>query len=206
MMRRREEEYSRRWSASELKDRAMRRFAALLGDKQPCERYAYLIDAFARYFAGEAGPLNPAKGIILSGCTGCGKTTLFKAFNFGTVFQCDRPKKSLTADNALLFGAARCTDVADTYAEHGPQGLKRYYGGNMMFDDLGVEAVGVNFGSRENVMARVIQERYDRNGLTFLTTNLDYKGIQQAYGERVASRLAEMCSWVDMGINEDYRR
>ena len=198
-------EDERKWTSAELMARALARVESFA--RQPvAPRYREVMEAFAKYFAGEAGVFPLDKGIILSGCTGCGKTTLFKAFNFGTMFQCDRPKRALNGHNTLLFGMAKCTDVADNYAEGGVQALRRYYGGNMMFDDLGVEAVGVNFGQRENVMARVIQERYDRNGITFLTTNLTYEQIRGAYGERVASRLAEMCRWLDMDISEDYRK
>lgn len=199
----REEE--RKWTSAELMARALARVESF-ARRPVAPRYREVMESFAKYFAGEAGVFPLDKGIILHGSVGCGKTTLFKAFNFGTMFQCDRPKRALNGHNTLLFGAAKCTDVADVYAEGGALALRRYYGGNMLFDDLGVEALGVNFGQRENVMARVIQERYDRNGITFLTTNLTFKGIQDAYGERVASRLAEMCSWLDMGIDEDYRR
>lgn len=172
-------------------------------------RYLELVDAFANYFAGANGPLNPAKGILLRGSVGCGKTTLFRVFNFGTIYPCDTPQRQLTEDNAILFGSVSCNRIAREYADKvtgGVQVLKRYFAGNMFFDDLGTESVAKYYGNEMDVMGEIIQERYDRKGLTFITTNLDYKGIQQTYGERVASRLAEMCSWLDMGIDEDYRR
>lgn len=211
MMRRRNAEYSRKWSADELKERAMRRFAFLMGEKKPSERYAQLIDAFAKYFAGENGPLDIRKGIVLSGCTGCGKTTLFKMFNFNFYWKCDQPGGPLSKENTLLFAWNSCRGIAMEYTDKqhgGIAALKKYFGGGpSFFDDLGAENIGSHYGTKADVMGEIIQSRYENNRmLTFLTTNLTYEQIQQTYGERVSSRLAEMCNWVDMKINEDYRR
>lgn len=216
-MRRREEEYNRKWTSEELKERAMRRFAFLMVDKQPDDkqpqpnaRYAQLIDAFAKYFAGENGPLNVRKGIILSGCTGCGKTTLFKLFNFNFYWKCDQPAGPLSGENTLLFAWNSCRGIAMEYTDKqrgGIAALKNYFNGVSLFDDLGAENIGSHYGTKADVMGEIIQSRYEnKRVLTFLTTNLTYEQIQQTYGERVASRLAEMCNWVDMEINEDYRR
>lgn len=40
---------------------------------------------------------------------------------------------------------------------------------------------------------------------THITSNLDYKGIAERYGERVASRLHEMCRVVSFGNEPDHR-
>lgn len=213
MMRKRDEEYHRKWSAAELKKRAMARFVQLMGEKKPSARYAYLIDCFASYFARENGLLKPAKGIILSGCTGCGKTTLFKIFNFNFVWACDQPAVQLSDHNALLFSWNSCRGIAMEYTDKERGGiacLKKYFGVPYrvpsLFDDLGAENIGIHYGTKADVMGEIIQSRYDDGARTFFTTNLTYEQIQQTYGERVASRLAEMCNWVDMQINEDYRR
>ncbi len=208
-IRRADAESGRRWTAEELKGRAMTRYVSLLGGKEPCDRYGYLIDAFAAYFAGQDGHLRPRKGIILSGCTGCGKTTLFKLFNFGSVWECDSPKRPLSEGNTVLFGWQSCRAIAMEYADKqrgGVESLKKYFSGNIMFDDFGAENIASHYGSKSDVMGEIIQSRYERRCRTFITTNLTFEQIQKVYGERVASRLAEMCSWVDMGINEDYRR
>ncbi|MDE7072474.1 MAG: hypothetical protein K2O66_03800 [Bacteroidales bacterium] len=186
----------------------MRRYDSMI-EKLPGARYSELIDAFAAYFAGQGGPLSIRKGILLSGCTGCGKTTLFKLFNFVAVWDCDNPRRPLSGDNAQLFEWHSCRGIAMEYADKqrgGVESLKKYFSGDMLFDDFGAENISSHFGSKADVMGEIIQSRYERKGKTFITTNLNYEQIQKNYGERVASRLAEMCSWVDVGIDEDYRR
>ena len=209
MMRKRDEENHRKWSAEELKERAMARFASLMGEKKPSERYEYLIDCFASYFARESGKLKPEKGIILSGCTGCGKTTLFKIFNFNFLWKCDNPAWQLTQHNALIFSWNWCRSIAMEYTDKEKGGfaaLKKYFNGVSLFDDLGAENIGIHYGTKADVMGEIIQSRYEVGARTFFTTNLNFDELRKTYDERVASRLAEMCNWVNMGINEDYRR
>lgn len=211
VIRRKDEEYRRKWTASELHDRAMARFVQLMGDKQPNARYAQLMLAFSKYFAGETdGPLNTKKGILLSGCTGCGKTTLFKLFNFNYHFSCDKGPYALSQENTLLFSWNSCRGIAMEYTDRERGGiiaLKKYFGrGADLFDDLGAENIGSHYGTKADVMGEIIQSRYEVRAITFITTNLTYEQIQKTYQERVASRLAEMCNWVDMEINEDYRK
>ena len=199
-LRRADEESRRRWTAAEVERYAIGRFEKLTGRK-PEGRYLELVGLLARYFAGEDGRLKPNKGIILSGCTGCGKTTLFKLFYFAGT--------RATEDNVRLFSWRSCRDIAIEYADPvngGVQSLKRHFAGSALFDDLGAENISSHYGNRADVMGEIIQSRYDRKALTFFTTNLTYAQIRREYKERVASRLAEMCYWVDIGINEDYRK
>lgn len=200
-LRRSEQESGRRWSAEEVERYALSRFEVLTGNRKPGERYGKLIHALALYFAGEDGRLKPNKGIILSGCTGCGKTTLFKLFYFANT--------RATEENVRLFSWASCRQIAIDYVDPvngGLQSLKKYFNGSALFDDFGAENLASHYGNRADVMGEIIQSRYERKALTFLTTNLSYEQIRDAYGERVSSRLAEMCSWLDTDINEDYRR
>lgn len=190
----------RQWTSEELERVALARLQQKT-DKTIAGRYAELVSAFAKYFAREQGVLPLNKGIILSGCTGCGKTTLFRLFYYANT--------NATNDNVVLFKWSDCPSIAMNYTDRdngGVAALRPHFRGAALFDDLGAEEVASHYGNKADVMRQIIQERYKFGALTFITTNLTFRQIAKDYGERIASRLSEMCSWVDMGINEDYRR
>jgi len=67
---------------------------------------------------------------------------------------------------------------------------------------VGTEPAGVSFGTREEVIGRVLADRYrhwkrwGREARTYITTNLALPALQERYGRRVTDRLAEMCAMV----------
>lgn len=80
---------------------------------------------------------------------------------------------------------------------------------NVLFDDLGTEDKGNNYGVRTECFETIIQDRYDlykETGMvTHFTTNLGQKEIELRYGARCASRLTEMCDVVLLGAKQDYK-
>ena len=68
------------------------------------------------------------------------------------------------------------------------------------FDDIGMEPDAKRYGNDCNVMSEVLLDRYDqfvRRGMTtHLTTNLNASALEELYGDRVRSRLREMCNLV----------
>lgn len=191
----------RQWTSEELERVALARLRQKTAKTIAAGRYAELVSALAKYFAREQGVLPLNKGIILSGCTGCGKTTLFRLFYYANT--------NATNDNVVLFRWSDCPDIAMNYTDRdtgGVAALRPHFRGAALLDDLGAEEVASHYGNKADVMRQIIQERYKFGALTFITTNLTFRQIANDYGERIASRLSEMCSWIDMGINEDYRR
>ncbi|MBS3992188.1 MAG: ATPase, partial [Bacteroidetes bacterium] len=65
---------------------------------------------------------------------------------------------------------------------------------------LGTEQALKYFGNETNVMAEILLSRYDlyiQNGFTtHITTNLSATEIEDAYGNRVRSRLKKMCNLI----------
>jgi hypothetical protein len=70
------------------------------------------------------------------------------------------------------------------------------------FDDLGVEQNLKYFGNECNVMAEILLSRYDifttKKIQTHITTNLSATEIEieNQYGNRVRSRLRELCNLI----------
>jgi DNA replication protein DnaC len=150
------------------------------------------------------------KGILLSGTIGCGKTslmTLMKYFNHG---------------NEHIYLVKPCRDVAFEFIQNGYEIIQRYgkqsfhRNGNkyipkhICFDDLGVENNLKYYGNETNVMAEILLSRYDcfvsSNLITHFTTNLSASEIEQYYGNRVRSRLRELCNLIAFNTDSKDKR
>lgn len=135
------------------------------------------------------------KGILLSGPVGCGKTTLMNLVRF-------------VAQSENKFILKSCRDISFEFIQDGYEVIHRYSKGklyesnvrNYCFDDLGTENNLKYYGNECNVMAEIILSRYDlfvsRKLQTHITTNLSASEIEKQYGNRVRSRLRELCNLV----------
>ena len=135
------------------------------------------------------------KGILLSGPIGSGKTTLMTLM------------KKLAPANKKFF-VKPCRDISFEFIQEGYTVIDRYTqgrlysssGNNICFDDLGAESNLKYFGNECNVMAEILLSRYDlfisKKLITHLTTNLSASEIDTHYGNRVRSRLRELCNLI----------
>ena len=149
--------------------------------------------------------LDLEKGILLSGPVGCGKTTLMSLMRF------------VTADKNK-FIMKSCRDISFEFIEDGFSIIHKYSRGalyqylpkNYCFDDLGVESSLKYYGNECNVMAEILLTRYDlfvaQKLITHLTTNLSASEIEEAYGNRVRSRLREMFNLIAFNNNSIDKR
>lgn len=136
------------------------------------------------------------KGILLTGPVGCGKTTLMTLI-----------MRYVPQANKKFF-LKSCRDVSFEFIKDGYEVIQRYSYGhathrqhkNYCFDDLGTEKNLKYFGNECNVMAEILLSRYDifisKKKFTHITTNLSATEIETAYGNRVRSRLREMCNLI----------
>ena len=139
--------------------------------------------------------LDLSKGILLCGPVGCGKTTLMSLMR-------------TAAKQGNNFIMKTCRDISFEFIKDGYQTIQKYSHGNNLhtehrnycFDDLGVEANLKYYGNECNVMAEIILSRYDifisKQVITHITTNLSATEIENAYGNRVRSRLREMLNLI----------
>ena len=139
--------------------------------------------------------LNLNKGLLLSGPIGCGKTSLMNLMKY-----------LAPAENK--FSVKPCRDISFEFIQDGYEIIHLYSKGKLhqaeprtyCFDDLGVETIGRHFGKDCNVMAEIILSRYDlfisKKLQTHITTNLSASEIEKNYGNRVRSRLRELCNLI----------
>jgi|GEM_PF-3917549 len=154
-----------------------------------------LAQLLARLYAGAA-----SKGILLHGATGTGKTV-------GLFLVCEyMGSRWWPADTLYDMGKA-VKSVADYTGSGGAHSWQRPQ--DACIDDLGSEEHLVDYGAHINPLTRFLTERYrlysERGWFTHLTTNLDQDDMTKRYGERLVSRLNEMCAWVDCG-KTDWRQ
>ena len=145
------------------------------------------------------------KGILLSGPVGCGKTTLMTLMRN-------------VAQQNNKFILKTCRDISFEFIKDGYQTIQKYSNGNnsqheyrnYCFDDLGVETNLKYYGNECNVMAEILLSRYDmfisNKKFTHITTNLSATEIEAAYGNRVRSRLREMCNLIAFDTSVEDKR
>lgn len=149
------------------------------------------------------------KGWILTGATGCGKTTAADwcrwAANYGRqrqewvqmknvldiyddIYDVMQREGHMSADKMEAFGLTR----GECLYEHSL---------DLIIDDLGAEPrMAIHYGQRFFPLQEMLMRRYVAfpQAKTYITTNLTMDEIGHEYGERVRSRLEEMCDVIVM--------
>ena len=195
------------------------RFAGQVPDFQLDAHNEPIYRRLLAYFVGDELTqttlgLDPRKGILLLGPVGCGKTAAMRFFerNPGTPYRIvparDVARRFLTEGFAVLdrYGAQAFT--SRSYGSgHGPD---HRHPVTYCFDDLGVEQNARLYGNECNVLAEILLDRYDRfvtnQMLTHLTTNLNAPELETLYGDRLRSRLREMCNVLNFPATAPDRR
>lgn len=152
------------------------------------------------YFVGDKSNaeklgLELQKDILLTGPIGCGKTSLMNLMHF-----VPPPER-----NHIMKA---CWDVSFEFIHEGYEVIWRYSRMSFnnsrpkiyCFDDLGTEQSLKYFGNECNVMGEILLSRYElftsQKMITHITTNLSATEIEQAYGNRLRSRMREMFNLV----------
>ena len=140
----------------------------------------------------------PRKWLLLMGGVGTGKSTYMKAIERITRF-CNQDAVTVAVK------ASECGE----FMKNDPDFFRKIKTADFLFiDDFGfggeTEMVN-NYGVKSFPINDIIEKRYDSGKLTVFTTNLSGKQIEAHYGERIHSRLCEMCNVV-LFKNVDYRK
>lgn len=142
---------------------------------------------------------NP-QGVLLFGGTGNGKTRrlLFMEKRLNGMHMVSAvdiiAKLEKKSDDIDYFREVTRTDIWSLDITP-----PRYY--DLIIDDIGCEKTeSVNFGNRRDLMEQIIMARYGvfPKYQTHFSTNLSEEMLCERYGQRIFSRLKEMCVFVKM--------
>lgn len=139
-------------------------------------------------------------GIYIAGNTGTGKSWALEIIAAYTLI--DNIKFAVGSNEKPLFwNNFRADTICDEYVEKGT--FERFKKMSVLgIQDLGGEpAESLYMGNRINVMRQLLEYRGDyTDKITLITSNLplNNKILIEKYGDRVASRLIEMCNYFEI--------
>lgn len=137
----------------------------------------------------------PKKLIILSGLYGNGKSTLAKAL-YEIIYWLNE-KKHFKWDgkghDPVKVEIGRVKAVEICHNANNAALINGYKNVHVLFiDDLGVEPQMVSdYGTGYHTIREILEERYDKQRFTVITTNLTSKQIREYYDGRVSDRFRE---------------
>lgn len=164
---------------------------------------------FCKYFSNDGsfetdhnGELR--KGLYIYGAPGTGKTSSFKILqNISKSFKINQIWLPIITTQKIVEAYNTSESGQTDYV------IKNYSRGKLVLDDLGAETVASNYG-KEDIFTRILELRYnefiDKGTKTFVTSNLDFEGVKQRYGERVYDRCHEMFNLIELTAPENGRR
>lgn len=166
--------------------------------------YYFTRDPLFNAHAQLMGVENPSlgKGLLIVGNPGVGKTHLMRIFssNLRQSFQVINAKK--IANTYEIDGREMIEEYETKKRSQNPFEFPFHKSIGLCIDDLGTEDLKSHMGNKCNVLADVIESRYDSQAMgVFMhaTSNLTAKQLQDYYGPRVMSRFKETMNLLVLG-------
>lgn len=138
--------------------------------------------------------LNLDKGLLLYGITGVGKT-----------YSLDRYLRETDKNPGHRIDAET---IEMGVSLHGANYFQRFYQDHMVWNDLGQEErVMMYMGTTIKPAQTIFMYRHQRFPalITHITTNLLPEDLEARYGDRVFSRLNQMCNFIEV-TGKDLRK
>lgn len=152
---------------------------------------------------GKEKPGNINRGIYLAGNTGSGKSWCLEIMlAYAKVCQFKIRFTAETDAQPLHWQIHRSDDICSAFAEKGD--ISRFRKLSIIgIQDFGQEQPQetLYMGNRINVLQQLLEYRGDQTDeITLITSNLKISGeaLKERYGDRVQSRLAEMCNYLEI--------
>lgn len=150
---------------------------------------------------------NINKGIYIAGNTGTGKTWCLEIISKYT--QLNNFAINIVGERrSLAWGSYRADSIIAEYQQTG----EYYRFANqpiICIHDLGTESTDALYmGNRMNVLRAILEYRGDRSDqITLISSNIpmEHKMFTDKYGDRVASRMHEMCNYFEL-TGQDRRK
>lgn len=146
------------------------------------------------------------KGIYIAGGTGTGKSWALEIMSVYTTIDRIQVNFGTGLDGKdvignLQWGCTRADEICEEYTRDGT--FERFKKWKVVgIQDLGTEpAESIYMGNRIDVMRAILEYRGDKTDrITLITSNLpiNHQKLVDRYGDRVASRLAEMCNYFEL--------
>lgn len=147
-------------------------------------------------------------GIMLGGTWGNGKTTMMYAFRRAVnhIYNSGGFRDVMPEYWKPEFEIIEAEDLEEIVKDR--KEFRRLASLRMLgIDDLGAQKDKVfDYGNVLEPVKRLIELRYNRQLFTFITTNQTKKDIEEAYDERINSRLSEMFHRIGFSSEIDYRK
>lgn len=153
---------------------------------------------------GKQIPGDLYRGIYIGGNTGSGKSwclEIMREYAAACCFQITFPDYERDNKQALCWSCIRAKDICEYYTENGD--IKAYKNRSILaIQDFGSEPPETLYmGNREDIIRQLIEYRGDQaNLITLITSNMRMSGdkLRERYGDRVESRLREMCNYFEI--------
>jgi AAA+ superfamily predicted ATPase len=146
----------------------------------------------------------PDKGLLILGNCGTGKTMMLKILSAKD----DRTSISSPFPGITYFTAEWLVSQYQRSGEEFLKDFESHKNAPMIIDELGGERFARFYGN-DPVINDMLSHRYnvfkDYGTLTIFVSNLTMEELQEKYGDRISSRLYEMCEFVKCA-GEDWRR
>lgn len=139
-------------------------------------------------------------GLYIAGNVGNGKTTLLNAIIQTINVQTNELPRDAKGKNAWVFriNSSRLVEVAKKSDEELGEWIRRPM---LAIDDLGSEESTVKtYGNVLNPAVELLSYRYEYQLFTIVTTNLKPDDIRKVYGDRIADRLNEMMTRINIKV------